>query len=138
MKRSAPVMHDRCHSWSQDLSLIFSVSRTSPVSSRQKRFCFQWIIPLQYEYLQDYENGRFIADVEVNDNNCKLLLSQTGSILACFDDMEWLNNEYLIVCKNDLCGLIDKDGTIVLPLIYDQMEMANMDTCLVRKSHANG
>lgn len=119
-------MHDECHSWSQDLSLIFSVSRTSSVSScKAKEVLLPMDLPLQYEYIQDYENGRFIADVEVNDNNCKLLLSQTGSILACFDDMEWLNNVYLIVCKNDLCGLIDKDGTMVLPLIYDQMEILN-------------
>ena len=79
----------------------------------------------QYDEFRLTENKKIIA---VEQNKKWFLISTRGKRVTpdMFDDFEELDN-YLILVKNDgKCGVINKDGKVVIPLKYDVITVSTL------------
>lgn len=83
-----------------------------------------WLIPMQYNYLVERENGLFIASLGWKEGKIKsYLLDRTGrEILKTKYDALELYSETLIATKNKKKGIIDFKGKVLLPIIYEQIK----------------
>lgn len=78
------------------------------------------VIKPQYRYVDDFYDGISIVELKVGDKRLKGAIDKTGRIIA---DCKYTNffrfeNGYAILSDENYYGLIDKNGTEILPLKY--------------------